>query len=1051
MAPRNQRVAPESKVRGPTRSFVESLDNFYAPARDRVGEQALQQGFADLSGAIEPFMANAKKRRNDEEYIQGVRDAMAEEADMELQGVRSGNILRQHSPYYMQGLNETRGRASAAQFRDHLSRSYQEWDGRFADDDGSAFRQWMNSQIAEFTQGLGNNPQMLAGALPTVQEVANNFAVQHTSFTNERLQEEETLGYNNIYQDIFGQLGSTMTEEQVSEQIFTYLDDHYQGGNPQANRVLIDSAIAYAREHDTIAPLMIIGRAHQAGRFNINADNQDRIFNAIDAVENQIAANETESNRRLTQEEQRIHNETLNAYAQALQEDPSAAIPATNNHNTLRAAHTLRNTVRAALDTSKPEAPSSAMIDFRIAMSAATPEEAQRLLREFTTQYQLSSTELNGFIDQFIQEDERFDITDSDPAQEIREANMTRFDLAFASVFEIVGDRAGAVANSYEGLFNHYLRNLANENPNLDLNSDSDVRNMAMQAHRLAVRDIAERYDSTIATLLNPDAVMPQSQSVPLAETGLPQAYEETQQAARQASRDSLNNVVGENTPAFEQEGDIPVIRTQEEAQQLQPGDTFRDTNGRTFEVNPDGSYRFIEEQQPEGGSDLTTPDNDQGASVQEEPSLIDRMLSAFTDGVDGRSSRRAEYTPPTGGFSVGEGPMTIHRETRATVRPTASRPNISMDFNASASGGARGTEVIIPDNATPEMRAAAEQFNTLVAEFARANGIEDYPIRGVRTRSENGRGISNTIHVEPFFNDDADMSRAILANPEGFAAIYQAAFGHIPANLIAPHGEGRDRGAASEFFGDETSFGEMIVDALSSQSRQSPQPRRTAEVTPQATPRQTTVGRLGPVGTPPPAAINTRVGPVANSGIGVTEELRTRVASMTSNPEQQQAIVQYIEQNPQVDWVPVMTNTGEVMLVSNDFLRDDSGNYIRGSAANARAIAQELGARLPETPEEVDAIFAWATRPAQFLSSGEFAGEYPSGSNFERLNQLHNQRLAEMGIDVGREDLAAGHMKTVMSNGGIYLNGVQPFRVAHGSGYADYSQGIRLIAPVTF
>lgn len=154
---------------------------------------------------------------------------------------------------------------------------------------------------------------------------------------------------------------------------------------------------------------------------------------------------------------------------------------------------------------------------------------------------------------------------------------------------------------------------------------------------------------------------------------------------------------------------------------------------------------------------------------------------------------------------------------TRATYTPSSDFLNIAMDFNAAPEGRtARGTEVIIPDNASPEVRAAAERFNAHVAAFARRHGIEDYPVRGVKTRSENKRGVPNTVHVEPFFNTDTDFQEAIRNNPEEFAAIYRDAFSALPnARLIAPHGVGRDRGAVSEIFGDETTYGELIANTL--------------------------------------------------------------------------------------------------------------------------------------------------------------------------------------------------------------------------------------------
>ena len=166
----------------------------------------------------------------------------------------------------------------------------------------------------------------------------------------------------------------------------------------------------------------------------------------------------------------------------------------------------------------------------------------------------------------------------------------------------------------------------------------------------------------------------------------------------------------------------------------------------------------------------------------------------------------------PYASLNLGGG-STISMGTRAANRPTAGITNVSLDFNASESGTARGVEVIIPDNASPEVRSAAEAYVQRVADFARASGITDYPIRGVRTRSENGRGVSHTVHTEPFFNNDLEMQQAVKSNPQAFAQIYKDTFGGVPSSrIIPPHGVGKDRGAASSVFGDETSFGELMI-----------------------------------------------------------------------------------------------------------------------------------------------------------------------------------------------------------------------------------------------
>ena len=163
-------------------------------------------------------------------------------------------------------------------------------------------------------------------------------------------------------------------------------------------------------------------------------------------------------------------------------------------------------------------------------------------------------------------------------------------------------------------------------------------------------------------------------------------------------------------------------------------------------------------------------------------------------------------------------GTLEIVNGSRADYAPTADMPNISLDFNSFK--GAKGTEVIIPDNASPEVREAAERFNQMVVDFAAKHGYENYKNRGVKTTSENKRGVSNTIHVEPFFTQDAKIEAIINDNMDEFAQIYKEAFGGVTGRMVLPHGvknsKGiQDRGAVSKTFGDEYSFGEAIISRL--------------------------------------------------------------------------------------------------------------------------------------------------------------------------------------------------------------------------------------------
>lgn len=200
---------------------------------------------------------------------------------------------------------------------------------------------------------------------------------------------------------------------------------------------------------------------------------------------------------------------------------------------------------------------------------------------------------------------------------------------------------------------------------------------------------------------------------------------------------------------------------------------------------------------------------------VSSKPVVKGRDFSSFGTGLKQETPTEPQVTqvPPPGGSA-----LKIVKGTRAEYKPTAQMNNISLDFNSFK--GAKGTEVIIPDNASAETRAAAENFNQMVVDFAARHGYAGYKNRGVKTTSENKRGVSNTVHVEPFFQQDVAMEKIINENMEEFAQLYSKAFGSLPARMVAPHGTTNstgtvDKGANSATFGNELAFGNRIIDIL--------------------------------------------------------------------------------------------------------------------------------------------------------------------------------------------------------------------------------------------
>jgi len=189
--------------------------------------------------------------------------------------------------------------------------------------------------------------------------------------------------------------------------------------------------------------------------------------------------------------------------------------------------------------------------------------------------------------------------------------------------------------------------------------------------------------------------------------------------------------------------------------------------------------------------------------------------------------SRPEDLEPIEPEDSVKIGNLEILMKDRTQI-PAEGKLKISLDFNSFAGG--KGVEIIIPDDASSEVIAAAKKYVAGVKDFFDANGYGNYKIRdggkygsGIYTTSENKKrrdsnlgGVSNTIHTEPFFHQDAKAEKIVDENFESFAKLHLDAFGDLSARMIIPHGaKGNPVGASSKTFGNEYEYGKRMIDTL--------------------------------------------------------------------------------------------------------------------------------------------------------------------------------------------------------------------------------------------
>lgn len=207
-----------------------------------------------------------------------------------------------------------------------------------------------------------------------------------------------------------------------------------------------------------------------------------------------------------------------------------------------------------------------------------------------------------------------------------------------------------------------------------------------------------------------------------------------------------------------------------------------------------------------------------------------------------------------------------------------------------------------------------------------------------------------------------------------------------------------------------------------------------------------------GPVDEQPPEEETPEPEP-ENPSPEFSETLESRINDLRLDDATRDSVTQAIataREETGLNWVPVRDQqTGEIFLATNDYLRNEDGTYVRASADQARALAAQFGSSLPTSASQIDSIHSAANLRFPTVPVG-----IPDSGNFNSLVNQSNTVIDGLGISPGDGDIASGHLKTIGSGGQLY-HGIWPdgrgliqrtFSVQHSGGYADYSQGVRLV-----
>jgi len=358
------------------------VDTFYAPARDRRGEQAIQQGISDINQVLNERFVEHRADQRESQFQEGVADAIREQAGEELQGVQTGTIFHQNSRFYMAGLNETRGRAAAQEFQRATQQAWEEWEDRDNDEDGTLFREWMNGRLAEFTNTLGNDRHRLAGALPTAQQVANNMAARHASYTSRRIAAANAAATRQVHSGIWtnaiaGENGGSPEALQAAFlEANGVTEDHFDVDGVVANRTALEGLIDASNFANDPTALEWVESGVRSGQIRMPVDDAARLSNAIESVRSDRTAEENRINAQLEAEQEAANQQALlDTFAQAQADPFGMSIPSLDDFGgdftTWNRAITIQNTFQNAATETDPMMDFGAQLQFTAAVTEA--------------------------------------------------------------------------------------------------------------------------------------------------------------------------------------------------------------------------------------------------------------------------------------------------------------------------------------------------------------------------------------------------------------------------------------------------------------------------------------------------------------------------------------------------------------------------------------------------------------------------------------------------------------------------------------------------------
>jgi len=267
------RITPDMPQRGGARNLLSVVDNYYRPARDRVGEAAMSQGFQAASNFLGNEAGKAKKQQLQEISLQAQQDALqGDDPDVELSKVRNGLLFRSNSRAYNQTYAETMGKKAAIEFKENATLDYEKSGLKYSTDPNK-FREWMNTRVNDFLKDEANqSPYFLAGAMPYVEQTTFNMGAAHMSNVSNQMEANHLAAIQKQADDTMMKMstGEISVEDGIAA-ISTLNNQAYGTGlsGPKSRKALISSFLSVADATDNPEMIEALLAAQESGELKL--------------------------------------------------------------------------------------------------------------------------------------------------------------------------------------------------------------------------------------------------------------------------------------------------------------------------------------------------------------------------------------------------------------------------------------------------------------------------------------------------------------------------------------------------------------------------------------------------------------------------------------------------------------------------------------------------------------------------------------------------------------------------------------------------------------